>query len=136
MIREGLLGKENPDYATSCMNLAEFYYASNEYEKAEKFFLEAERIYKKRMGTGYSDYGITCNSLGRLYWNLNQIPQAYGFYKEFFHSQSEQVRKTFQFTSEPEKISFLKNTTMLWNGISTSFISYNHILTHQQWICF
>ncbi len=34
-IREKVLGKEHPDYATSCNNLAELYRAMGNYAKAE-----------------------------------------------------------------------------------------------------
>jgi len=49
-IREKVLGKEHPDYATSCNNLAELYRAMGNYAKAETGLYWSKRDLWKSIG--------------------------------------------------------------------------------------
>ncbi|MBL0236288.1 MAG: tetratricopeptide repeat protein [Saprospiraceae bacterium] len=46
-MRENVLGKEHPEYASSLNNLAILYEESSNYKEAERFYLESKVIREK-----------------------------------------------------------------------------------------
>ena len=78
-IREEVLKKDHPLYASSCNVLADFYYQSGEYQKAEPLYLEAREIRSHQPDKNNFDYGETCNSLGNLYLSTGELKKAESF---------------------------------------------------------
>ena len=58
-IREKIVGKEHPNYASSCNNLSSLYKDMGQYEKAEQFCIEAKNIREKIFGKLHPDYAAT-----------------------------------------------------------------------------
>ena len=63
-IREKVLGKEHPDYATSLNNLGVLYYIIGNYVSAEQYYLEAKAILEKVLDKEHPDYATFLNNLG------------------------------------------------------------------------
>ncbi|MEP6513035.1 MAG: CHAT domain-containing tetratricopeptide repeat protein, partial [Parafilimonas sp.] len=125
-IRENIFGKEHPDYAASCDNLAILYYELGQYGKAEPLYLEAKQIRKKVLGKDHPLYAESCLNLANLYASLKQSQKAYNFYAESFKSQNTQINKIFQFTSEAEKQSYLKRIPDFENYFLSFDITNSH----------
>ncbi|MCK6618569.1 MAG: tetratricopeptide repeat protein, partial [Cyclobacteriaceae bacterium] len=60
-------GREHPDYATSCNNLALLYAEQGRYNEAELLYKEAKEIRIKVLGKEHPDYATSCNNLALLY---------------------------------------------------------------------
>ncbi len=120
-IREKLLGRDHPDYAQSCDNLAVLYTDIGQWSKAAPLHEEAKEIRAKVLGNEHPDYVESCINLANLYWNLNDFNKANDFYTTAFNSQQAQTKKIFQFTTEPEKQSYLQRV----NEFRSYFLSYS-----------
>ncbi len=75
-IIEKVLGKEHPDYATSCNNLAELYISQGLYTKAEPLYIEAKSIREKVLGEKHPEYAGSCGSLAALYYSQGLYAKA------------------------------------------------------------
>jgi CHAT domain-containing protein/Flp pilus assembly protein TadD len=75
-------GKEHPDYATSCNNLASLYESQGLYSKAEPLYVEAKNIEAKVLGKEHPDYAISCNNLAVLYDKQGLYSKAEPLYVE------------------------------------------------------
>jgi CHAT domain-containing protein len=75
-------GKEHPDYATSCNNLAELYRKQGLYSKAEPLLVEAKNVVEKVLGKEHSDYAMSCNNLALLYKDQGLYSKAEPLYVE------------------------------------------------------
>ncbi len=106
---EKVFGMEHPKYASSCYNLGDLYSDIGQYKKAKPLLLVTKQIRKKTLGEDHPDYANCCNILGSVYWNLKDYKKALDFYTETFTMDLKGVKKFFQFTSETEKQSYLKN---------------------------
>lgn len=120
-VREKALGKEHPDYAQGCDNLAVIYSEMGEFNKAAALHLQAKEIREKALGKEHPDYVESCINLANLDWSLKKFEDAGSIYKEAFSSQQAQIKKIFQFTTEPEKQSYLKKV----GEFKDYFLSYS-----------
>jgi hypothetical protein len=75
-------GKEHPDYATSCNNLAFLYKSQGLYAKAEPLYIEAKNIREKVLGKEHPDYATSCVSLAFLYESQGLYVKAEPLYIE------------------------------------------------------
>jgi len=80
--REIALGKQHPDYAMSCNNLASLYMTMENYTKAEPLYVEAKEIREKFLGKDHPSYAVSCNNLAELYRSLGNYKKAETFYIE------------------------------------------------------
>ena len=92
-IQEKVLGKEHPDYAASCNNLAILYKDMGQYEKAEPLYLEAKQIREKVLGKEHPDYAASCNNLAVLYKDMGQYEKAEPLYLEAKQIQGKVLGK-------------------------------------------
>ncbi|WP_421796098.1 tetratricopeptide repeat protein [Haliscomenobacter sp.] len=79
-IREKVLGKENPVYASSLHNLGVLYEDMGNIQKAESFYLEAMAIRERALGKEHPDYATSLNSLGIIYMDMGQYEKAEQLY--------------------------------------------------------
>ena len=70
------------DYALSLNNLGFLYSNIGEFEKAEKFFLEALEIKESILGKQHTDYALSLNNLGSYYSDISNYPEAEKYYLE------------------------------------------------------
>jgi CHAT domain-containing protein/F0F1-type ATP synthase beta subunit len=75
-------GKEHPDYATSCNNLAVLYDKQGLYSKAEPLYVEAKNIREKVLGKEHPSYATSCNNLAGLYRTQGLYSKAEPLYVE------------------------------------------------------
>jgi CHAT domain-containing protein/Tfp pilus assembly protein PilF len=87
-IQEKLAGKENPDYATLCYDLAGLYRIIGEFERSEDLYLESKQIREKVLGKQDTDYAASCNKLAGSYWMQGQLDKAESLFLE-----SKQIRE-------------------------------------------
>ncbi len=82
-IREKILGKEHPDYASSLHHLGVIYYLlGNNYDKAEQYYLQAKMIRERTLGKEDIEYAATLNALGNLYYYTGNYKLAEEYYHE------------------------------------------------------
>ncbi len=81
-IREKVLGKEHPDYASSCNNLADIYEDRKQYGKAEPLYLESKQIRAKTLGKEHPEYASSCNNLAILYMDMGLYEKSEQQYLE------------------------------------------------------
>jgi len=81
-IREEVLGKLHPDYATSLNNLAELYRAQGQYEQATQLLKEASEIFGQVLGKLHPDYATSLNDLAHLYHSQAKYEEALPLYQE------------------------------------------------------
>ncbi|WP_437542202.1 tetratricopeptide repeat protein [Sorangium sp. So ce367] len=65
-LREGTLGPEHPDVATSLDNLARLLYANGDYAAAEPLFRRALAIREKALGSEHRNVAISLNNMAAL----------------------------------------------------------------------
>jgi len=75
-IREQVLGKEHPDYATSLNNLAMLYNSQGKYEEALPLYQEALKIYEQVLGKYHPYYALSLNNLAGLYDSQGKYEEA------------------------------------------------------------
>ncbi|MCK6617379.1 MAG: tetratricopeptide repeat protein, partial [Cyclobacteriaceae bacterium] len=75
-------GKEHPDYATSCNNLALLYAEQGRYNEAELLHKEAKEIRIKVLGKEHLSYSTSCNNLAYLFVKQGRYSEAEPLYKE------------------------------------------------------
>jgi len=81
-IREWVLGKQHPAYATSLNNLAGLYTAQGEYEKAKPLFEEALKIVEPMLGKQHPAYATSLNNLAGLYTVQGEYEKAKPLFEE------------------------------------------------------
>jgi CHAT domain-containing protein len=81
-IREKVLGRENPDYATSLEGLAILYDEMGQYEKAEPLYLECKAIREKKLGREHPLYASSLINLAGLYQDMGQYKKSEPLYFE------------------------------------------------------
>ena len=69
-LREEVLGKCHPAYATSLNNLPALYRSMGEYAKAEPLYLQARDLRKELLGERHPAYAASLNNLATLYESL------------------------------------------------------------------
>jgi len=80
-IREQVLGKQHPGYASSLNNLAELYREQGQYEQALLWYQEALKIVEQVLGKHHPDYAESLNNLAVLYNWQGQYDQALSLYQ-------------------------------------------------------
>jgi len=75
-MREKTLGKKHHYIADSLNNLASVYEFQGQYEKAERFLLNAIEIYENIFGNNYPNLATSLNNIGLLYAKLNRYEEA------------------------------------------------------------
>ena len=68
-------GKNHPNYALACNNLAGPYLLQGDYLEAEGLFLEAQEI-RARLGLKGEEYAVSCNGLGLVYLLQGRLSKA------------------------------------------------------------
>ncbi|MCC5945324.1 MAG: CHAT domain-containing protein, partial [Bernardetiaceae bacterium] len=91
---EKVLGKQNPDYATSCNNLAALYESQGLYARAEPLLIEAKEIREKVLGKQHPDYATSCNNLGVLYLSQGAYDKAESMLTEAKNIQEQVLGKS------------------------------------------
>ncbi len=112
-ISEKLFGNEHPDYASTCHDLGGLYVRMGRYEEACTLLIAARQIFEKNFGSNNHDFISTTINLANLYVRLNQIGHALALYKIALSSQQNLMGRTFLVTSENERLTYLKQTTVL-----------------------
>ncbi|MBK6877849.1 MAG: tetratricopeptide repeat protein [Ignavibacteria bacterium] len=84
-----MLGENHPDYAKSLNNLAGFYEAIGNYEKAEPMFLEALRIRREVLGENHPSYATSLDNLAGLYQEIGSCVKAEPMYLEAMRIRKE-----------------------------------------------
>ena len=79
-IREQLLGKENPIYATSLGNLGFLYHDMGRYAEAEEHYNEAISMCENSMGEGHAECASYYSNLASLYSDLGKYLEAEELY--------------------------------------------------------
>jgi CHAT domain-containing protein/tetratricopeptide (TPR) repeat protein len=97
------------ELAVNNNSIGSFYFSLKQYSKAEEFFLKARTTWEKSLGVNHPYYTSNTLSLARVYWMKNEITKANEFYVSTFDAQVKQAGDIFSFTSEEEKIQYLKN---------------------------
>jgi len=69
-------------YAQICYGLGICFSQKNQYDQAEKLYLEAKQIQDKVLGREYRGYSATCNSLANIYVSKGQYGKAELLYLE------------------------------------------------------
>ena len=137
------LGKQHPDYATSCSNLAELYRIignsvklpgqKNEYYKrAKPLYIEALKIYEKTYGKKYYKYASTCTNLaflhiaeGNFYKSSNERENVYRkaekYYLEANLTMNFISQESAKFMSEKERGDYLDRKNNYYFDIYHSF---------------
>jgi CHAT domain-containing protein/Flp pilus assembly protein TadD len=111
-IREKVLGKEHPDYATSLNNLGALYDDMGDYAQAEKYYLEAKEIWEKVLGKEHPDYATSLNNLGALYVNIGNYSQA-----EKYFLEAKEIREKVLGKEHPSYATSLNNLGALYMNI-------------------
>jgi tetratricopeptide (TPR) repeat protein len=81
-IKEQVLGKQHPSYATSLNNLAYLYYSQGQYEQALPLYQEALKIDEQVYGRNHPDVATDLNNLAGLYRAQGKYEQALPLYQE------------------------------------------------------
>ncbi len=92
-IREKLFGKESMQYAGSSNNLALLYFDRGKYEKAELFYIEAQKTIKKVLGEEHRYYTVLVNNLALLYYKQGLVKKAEPLYVEVHQIRQKTVGK-------------------------------------------
>jgi tetratricopeptide (TPR) repeat protein/CHAT domain-containing protein len=79
-IREKVLGKENPVYASNLHILGVIYQEMGDIKKAEAHYLEALGIRERILGKEHSDYASSLNSLATIYMETGQYEKSEKMY--------------------------------------------------------
>lgn len=103
------LGKNSNDYAVSCMNLGNIYMQQKKIDKARSEYLEAKKIFEERGDTHDENYGLLNHNLAILYWLSHQLQLSENQFKQSLKLKKENLVKVFEFTSEKEKLVYVKN---------------------------
>lgn len=77
-----LWGKNHPNVATSCNNLAGLYRCQGRYSEAEPLYLEAVAIIRQALSPNYSNLASGLNNLASLYYNQGRYGEAEPLYLE------------------------------------------------------
>jgi CHAT domain-containing protein len=81
-LKEKIVGKEHPDYANFCNNLAALYKNQGLYQKAEPLYIEGKDIQEKILGKEHIDYTRSCDNLANLYRMQGLYQKAEPLYLE------------------------------------------------------
>ncbi|MCL2026810.1 MAG: tetratricopeptide repeat protein, partial [Leptospirales bacterium] len=111
-IREKVLGKEHPDYATILNNLGALYDNMGNYAEAEKYHLETKAIREKVLGKEHPDYATTLNNLGALYVNMGNYAEA-----EKYHLETKAIREKVLGKEHPDYATTLNNLGVLYDNM-------------------
>jgi CHAT domain-containing protein len=112
-IFERELGKMHQNFASSCHNLANIYWYTGQYEKAETRYIESMHIRERILGKDHPDYAESCNDLANLYGDLEQFKKA-----EQLYLLAIQIRETALGKDHPEYAESCNNLAILYAGIS------------------
>ena len=127
-IREKVFGKEHPDYAEGVDNIGTLYSQKGDYEKAIQYHKLGKEIRQKVLGISHPDYLQSCANVANDYWNINNKMMALNLYTEAFSSQQALLQKIFRFSTEPEKLAYLKKL----NEYRSYFLSFGAKDTSQK----
>lgn len=108
-IWEGLLGKDHLYYAYSANNLGVTYKELKVYDKAQKFLNEAKNSWERISGKINSNYASSVENLAILFDAMGNTSDAEKYFSESLAIKQQQIRKTFGFTSEKDKINYINN---------------------------
>lgn len=92
-IRERILGKKHPDYATSLFYLGALNQRMGKYNQAENFLLEAIEIQKEVLGEDHLSYGYSIGSLASLYDAMSKLEQAEELFLKALEIQRKKLGK-------------------------------------------
>lgn len=81
-IREQVLGKQHPEYASSLNNLAQLYYSQGQYEQTLPLYQKALKIVEQVLGQQHPDYAGSLNNLAMSYKEQGKYEQAFPLLKE------------------------------------------------------
>jgi len=79
-IREKKLGKNHPDYAKSCYDVARTYMGLKKFSEAEFFFNESLIIREKIFGKEHPEYAESCYGIAAMLADVNKFKQAESYY--------------------------------------------------------
>ena len=124
-------GGNNPDYAESLSQLADFYINTGQYEKAESLLITAKETYKNIFGETNTLYAESINNLADFYRNSSQFEKAeqLTILKDRINFQN--LNRVLAFLSEKEKNNYIEhnnsiiesNNSFLYNYKNASFSS-------------
>lgn len=100
---------ESLEYAQACHSLGTLLEKNGEISKAKKFYIKAKTIREALLGKSHLYYGATCASLANLNWADGDIEDAASEFNESFSADTANLYNVFDFTSEKEKETFVKN---------------------------
>lgn len=126
-IREQMLGKQHPDYATSLNNLAELYKVQDQYEQALPLCQQALNICEQVLGQQHPDYAESLNNLAGLYYAQSQYEQALPLYQQAIdilipvlgeqHPNTKTVMNNYQICLSAPKPKTLTQKLKSWLGL-------------------
>ncbi len=92
-IAQEKIGWESAAYGKVCHNYGRLYFSSQNYENAEKWYLEAVAVRGKVLGKQNLDYSFSLNNLGNVYLYLRKYDKAELLYLEVLAIQEKAVGK-------------------------------------------
>jgi len=110
-IREQVLGKQHPSYATSLNSLAALYYSQGQYEQALPLCQEALKILEHVSGKEHPYYASSLNNLALLYYSQGQYEQALPLLKEALKIREQVLGK-----QHPDTALSLNNLAYLYES--------------------
>ena len=89
-------------------NLAFVYQRAGQLEKAESLFLKSLKITESLFNKEHAQFRMICGNLAFLYWKMNRPNEAMQYSLLTLSIIKKQIDKVFSFSSENEKLSFMR----------------------------
>ena len=92
---------DHPEFATVHMNLADQYYLSKQYAKAEKVYVVARDELTAAHGADHVMVSLAVNGLGNCYWKSGKLEEASDAFKEAIRMMDAALGSTHPWVATP-----------------------------------